>query len=833
MVKESQMKNSVALWICIGCLVTGLTGCTNDLQKGVCGVGESGTICDGSRLVVCASGMEVSSTKCDNGCANNMCIGDTQPNLTCPTPGELKCENSAILQCSNGFWNKTADCPNGCDGVLPQCKTAPQTCTNPANHCSADNTKVVKCDNGQETEVSKCECGCDPNVNACKQCPQCNYQGTQCDPAGTGSVLKCEGGISKFVKTCTNGCNEAGTDCAEEQETCTDTENHCNADNTKVVKCQDGNEVEVSKCECGCDSKTNICKLCQACDYEGQKCDPTGTGSVLECKNGTESTVKTCPSGCNDAGTDCAEVKETCTDTKDHCNADNTKVVKCQDGNEVEVSRCECGCDQNACKECPKCDYKNTKCDSTFSNVLECRDGKEITVKTCTDEQICSDGKCVGIEAPEVCDTKGRKCLGRTVINCSAANAQPDIIEDCIETCTNGKCDDVACPEKPQPACFDARTILECDNGTHKMKKTSCGEGESCVSGECFKSDQQSSCAFETQCSADGSAIKSCKEGKVTYENCPVKKYCDASSGSPKCVSAMISEDLGLCDEEHFVSACDGEKTAYTCESGSLKVTNCNKNQTCISGICRTTTNKKIGDSCAKDNFDDTCIDNTPVTCDSKTKHIVVIENEKNCTEENAVCGSVESGGVQLFSCYEPCQEKGAILARCIPDGDKNYQTKLECVDLGNGKLGLDHINANYDQCDKECKEGKCVDYTEGIENVGKECEADKFKAYCKDSSRGVTCEENDEEKTVITVELCDTNELCAAYKKFEGSDDAYDTAGCLKQCKSGDPDRYECAGNVIFASTQFTCKKIADSYLYVPVDNKFCEQCGDDGKCK
>ena len=119
-------------------------------------------------------------------------------------------------------------------------------------------------------------------------------------------------------------------------------------------------------------------------------------------------------------------------------------------------------------------------------------------------------------------------------------------------------------------------------------------------------------------------------------------------------------------------------------------------------------------------------------------------------------------------------------------------------------------IQGTFNQCDMTCSDGKCTDYTDGIKDVGKECDKDTFEGYCHKSDIAVSCDFDpnaDEVVDLVTVEKCDIDEVC----HVDGND-----ADCVKTCKLNDPPRYECGAlfsNAI--SIKYTCQTVGDANIY------------------
>lgn len=547
----------------------------------------------------------------------------------------------------------------------------------------------------------------------------------------------------------------ACSDDGDDDVSCSYTVPKCNADGTALLTCENGKET-VKACTCS----NNACQITPApdtpeCDYTGSKCSDDGT-ALLTCENGKE-TVKACTCS-NNACESSQNPSLECHYSGSRCNADGTALLTCNDGKETAES---CLCIENAClDESEFCLYEGTRCDSDNKNVVYC------------DED--------GVQRHK---------------------------ETCYESCENGRCKDVACPTPDTKTCLDPKTTFVCENDI--MVAKTCPEGLGCADGECLDQNADLSCTFDSHCSDDLSTALRCVDGKLDSIVCKNGESCVMNGKTPECQKTETCENFrNYCVEEN------GAQYAMRCDDNAAKDSKPYKktcNAVCRNGVC--TSNLTIGADCNPDGQwpGDTCIDNVIAQCNKKTKKVEV---QKACGDDE-ICGQVADGDLNTPSCYEPCTKLGARVSRCISTSDNAYVAEYECIQvdaaLGDGRLGWEMVQGTYNQCDMTCSEGKCTDYTDGIENVGKTCDKTEFKGYCHKSDIAVSCDfdpNTDEMIDLVTVEKCDIDEFCQVIDN---------DADCVKTCKLSDPPRYECGIMMQKKpiSRKFTCQSVGDVNIY------------------
>ena len=557
---------------------------------------------------------------------------------------------------------------------------------------------------------------------------------------------------------------------------------------------------------CGDDSGSDNDK--PACNYAGSKCNADGT-ALLTCKDGVESS-QTCTcenNACKTAACDYEGSK---------CNENGTALLTCKDG--VESSQA-CDCENNACKTAA-CDYEGSKCNENGTALLTCKDGVESS-QACN----CENNACV--EEGDDCTYSGTQCdeTGTRVMQCVKGSEEE--VETCIEGCTEGKCIKVFCPSLDAKSCFDGKTALVCQNG--EMVKSACEAGLVCADGECVNSISEVTCDFEKRCDEEKSGIQDCVDGSATYKACGTGSSCVSDASGVRCVETTTCENF-----RNYCTTRDGVNYAVMCTETSEKPFEKMCAASCVNGEC--TSNLTVGGACNPDSdvwaMKTRCSGNQIVEC--KNKVVTIVED---CPANGDICGQVTEDALTTAMCYTPCTTKGQVINECLSGGGFVYTIQRQCssVDagLGDGRLGYVDIQGSFNQCDIACKDGLCVDYTEDIEDIGKTCDPKTYVEYCKDIERAVKCM-TDGDESLISAIKCDYDEICMVTK-----DDTQVISNCVKPCKNGSPDLYQCTdlmGNAM--SVKSVCTKGQDgNYGYIS-DYNTMQKCSkgcdtESGKCK
>lgn len=588
-------------------------------------------------------------------------------------------------------------------------------------------TGVAACSDGDSEEKGGVEAGC-------------SYTAPKCNDAGTALL------------TCVNGKEES-----------------------KACRCQDG------KCESTPQAK---------CDFTGSRCRADGTG-LETCTNGALSfEACSCQDGkCETDPKPDTPIEDKCTFTEPKCSDDGGAKLTCV-GGKLETKECVCKdgkCEDEVIAECQASDAATCIENGTMRQYCD-----PATLLLLTESCECYEGECVD----EACSYSGNRCAsdGKTVKTCK--NKAEETVEVCVGACADGACLDKACPSETAKSCFDMKTALVCKDG--KMVKESCSGDLICADGVCSSSSSEEKCTLTApKCDDTNSGILSCDGDKSAFELCEFGSYCAADeSGNVQCVKAETCENFSpYCFEE------DGKTYAMQCgEDPAGKPYRKECGASCNNGVCEV--NREVGADCnpSAEHWAGTmCSGNRIIECNIKTKKVTLVSD---CAADGDICGIEydESTDLKTPRCMESCSTLEQVVNVCVPygmfGGDKPQYSAIQqkCVYVDNGigdkRMAYVDISSYEDgKCDIDCKEGKCIDYTAGIEDVGKECVEASFTERC-DSGRAIKCEDG-----VVTVVQCDYDEVCY----FNANDDAAKTdfVTCAEVCKKGDAPRYSCMLNL------------------------------------
>lgn len=515
--------------------------------------------------------------------------------------------------CTDDFCDttqKNADIKTGC------VHTAKDTgACNDGNACT-DGDKCLggKC-SGKTTEACKCliddDCLPFEDGDLCNGKLKCAGKLCVADPA---SAVVCSGTLTDcqaFVCDPKNGqCKKAA---AADGKICDDG-NPC----TKSSECDTGQcKGGVSVCACNIDSD------CAVFD-DNNACDGVLFCDVGKCKVKPGSS-KTCPA------------KGGCVD-----NVCNAKTAKCEEKIKVEGASCEdgnpctvgeacvnniCGGGtQNTCDDNNPCtsDFCATDCTHVPKSNLACEDGN-----LCTTGENCQAGVCLGGKAID-CDDKSvctdDSCDSKTGCVHDKLKSKCDDGNSCTvnEACSNGSCvggTPAACDDK------NPCTIDSCDEKLGCQHKTAggfCDTGDQCTSpgacqlGLCVPAKNKCvDCVVNNDCLAqdDGNmcnGVPVCKDGQC-IDNPASAVVCD-KAGDTDCVLTFCNPVNGLCQKASAPKGapCDDKNPCTVkdvCQSGICKsgtpaaaggANNC-PGDVCGDGFCNKVNDKETYKNCPAD----------------------------------------------------------------------------------------------------------------------------------------------------------------------------------------------------------------------------------------
>ncbi len=711
--------------------------------------------------------------------------------------------------------------------------------------CALSTTAVLGCSDDKD------DADCDPKTYK----PICTTQMMQqyCDADGKFVTSKCDNGCDNATGQCTV---VGENNCAAGKFTWTCSEDHKQSNGCSM------NKPYTENCVNGCSDATGRC-ICDAskCAYG---CKDDGS-----CKDAPACDTTKCPDGCNADGS-CVE---------DICayRCDKERFIGCLHATDQaeRILTCSshetCSVEAQGCvsKQAYECTDGDTKCASYDDDATLLIEDEELLM-------ICENGHWVRTirslcEITQSCDADSGLCVeddytckpgcfnSVTLITCNEDGEE--VKTTCGNRCDPNKnacADDTCDPATFKTTCQTVTSQMVCDtNG--KLKGVDCPDDKPmCVLGECrAASAQQTTCTTGVTCSDDGRSIITCKDNEITTKECDADRACKESSDAsvePTCEKAVWeSEGIKYCDPELFASFCDKDGRPNNCvevSQGDYEIddTACKTNEKCtmVGGEAKCSNewylNANIGDKCTdarKGTY--FCKDDVPMWCNDKGYIHAVEDDTRTCASQGMFCAVYKDEGKDYAGCFEPCNKAGKITT-CIRYDAETAATIDASCELVDGKLALvleNYSNLNY--CDFGCAEGKCIDYTADIENVGEACDPNEFKAYCTENGplRAVSCDPVDvvvgEEASetdptyTINVELCYADEICRK--------DGY-KASCQQTCTEGEI-KYSCEyflNNYI--SYPSTCTRLEDGtlgYVEDKLDFDVCDNGCDDTntKCK
>ena len=482
---------------------------------------------------------------------------------------------------------------------------------------------AAKCVVNPDTVVS-----CEPVANPCQE--------NQCKPAT---------GLCELVELA------AGTPCDDEDE-CTENDVCFGGECQSVeVDCDDDNP-------CTADS----CGGAVGCVYAILNGEPCEDGSL--CTEGDVCEDDECVPGENTC--DCT-VDEDCAEKNDDnlcngvvvCNADH----KCELDSESVVK-----CDDSLDSLCEKntCTPETGECQMTKAvDGTECDDGL-----VCTLFDICTDGKCAG-EKNDCNDNN--PCTDDVCVEseggCVHYNNDFDCSDDssCTtdDVCSSGKCvgtpvkcdDDNPCTKNlcaPLDGCYFEATDGACDDEDACTKDDQCIDG-GCV-GQAVVCDDTNPCTDDV-CEPDiGCTAYDNKEPCEDGDACTMGDVCALGECTPGPDAICDDEDPCTKDSCNPAQGCQHEPdSGATCDDGNP----CTLEDICVSGVCA----GPVANGCDDDN---TC---TADSCSEVDGCLNAPQSGSQCDDgdactKNDVCAAGTCAG-SAFSCddEDPCTDD-----LCNPD---------------------------------------------------------------------------------------------------------------------------------------------------------------------
>lgn len=484
-----------------------------------------------------------------------------------------------------------------------------------------------------------------------------------------------------------------------------------------ALDCNDGDVCTFDNChaELGCENPPNTapCDDGSACT-KGDVCADGNCvpGAEIACDDGNGCTDDSCDpvEGCVfTPNSDACDDGNECT-TGDHCAGGacvGEEIIVCNDHNVCTDDICdlETGCkhvansalcdDLNACTDGDSCE--NSAC--TSGPPLDCDDGNVCTDDSCDEESgcinanneidcddgnlctlgdICSQGKCEGLE-PEDCDD-GNPC---TLDTCKPK-------EGCTYSFSSAPCNDAdACTLGDfcsEGACVGSQDLI-------------CNDGNDCTDDSC---DTDAGCQFVPN-------VEPCEDGN----QCTISDVC--TDGWCKGTGAKDCDDLNVCTTNYCnpEQGCVTVANALPCDDGD----SCTVGDICGNAICNPGTGTLKCDDldpCTTDscNSDDGCHFDAVTPCCGNG----VLEDDEFCDDGNndpgdgcsADCKSDEDCGNGILDAdFEECD--GSLFPYECFKGAFNCtdECKMETATCTSW-CGDGQLDPSYEACDGQLYPTAC-----------------------------------------------------------------------------------------------------------------------------
>ena len=670
----------------------GEDGCDNPaVEAGSCDDDDPCTVADHCEAGVCVA----DSVECDddNPCTDNICTAtggcDYPPNaqpcddLDPCTLGDECIEGECVgiqmpCNCQSDADCETLEDGDLCNGLLV-CNTGELP-----YKCSVDPDTIVVCPEPEGVDAYCLQPACEPATGDCSLVPQ--HEGYLCE----------NGDACTLNDKCVEGICAAGTSVV-----CNDG-NPCTDDS-----CDPANGCVHSPNEIPCND-SNPCTTIDLCS--GGEC--VG-GQELDCDDNNPCTDDSCDP---DAGCVHTANQETCDDA-DEC----TTLDHCSGGNCIPGGSLNCDdqepCTTDFCLPVEGCQQEPAP--------GPCDDGD-----SCTLNDICKGGTCVGGPAPDCNDDNpctADSCNGSGLcVHVPANDEQCDDANACTvgDHCDGGACvhgglqdcsDDDVCTDNfcdPIIGCVVKLNQAPCDDNDPCTTSDTCALG-SCVGGPEVICNDGNDCTDDS-CTADSGCLfvpntLQCDDGNACTTD-------DACSGG-WCKGGQMADcnDGNLCTDDacDIVDGCVNLPNTNPCNDDNF----CTVGDTCASGDCLPGADVPCddGDFCNGDegcNPDTGCVAGTPPvlddqidctidSCDSQLQEIVHAPNNDLCPLpglcETSVCDPAQ--GCVLETTADCCGNLAVEEGEECDDG--NMDDSDACVGCLHAVCGDGVLYVGEEDCEE------------------------------------------------------------------------------------------------------------------------------------
>ena len=413
----------------------GNAGAVCRASAGVCDVQET---CTGASTVCPPDGFASSSTECRGS------NGDCDPAENCPGTGPT-CPVDAKEPAGTACTSDGNPCSlDECDGTNDACQhpagnagaicrasagvcDVAETCTGASTVCPADafqssstvcRPSAGECDPAEQCPGSGPNCPADAKTASGTSCTsdgnpcsldQCDGTNDACQhPAGNaGATCRPPAGVCDVTETCTGASTTCPADAFQSSSTvCRPASDACDVSESCTGSTAPCPPDAVAPSGTVCRPTAGVCDVQETCNGTGTACPPDAflpastvcrsSAGICDVAENCTGSAAACPGNafvaagtvCR-AASDVCDVSESCTGSGAACPADA-----------VEPAGTECRNSAGVCDPAESCDGSTKACppDALLPDGTACTDGS-----TCTANDICVAGLCVGDVSPDSC----------------------------------------------------------------------------------------------------------------------------------------------------------------------------------------------------------------------------------------------------------------------------------------------------------------------------------------------------------------------------------------------------------------------------------------------
>ncbi len=442
------------------------------------------------------------------------------------------------------------------------------------------------------------------------------------------------------------------------------------------------------------------------------------------------------------------------------CDTDAHKCVTCVTGED-----CHSGvCVDNSCRECDSthpCKDPTAVCGTSgeLANVcILCTSNDE-----CSDQRVCSGGKCVECGEDNDCKSSDKPACDTAKHVCVACNSATES--------TN-------CTDEAKPVCDDAsHTCVVCIRSSAEEQVNEACQNLDESKVYCLENATDASKNACVQCISD-SAADQC----ITNENTPICNLAPELGATNTCVGCTDSAqcqtkegaadvcdvDTGRCVECLSVDECsDGmlfceENKCGNCHENSDCPSNMCKDNICIDCISDSDCTDPASPACGTEGVNaNKCVACNPETqaenCTSQTKPVCATDTNAELANTCVECNADSNPFAQVEDCATNTSSDGIAQPYCVSGNSPKAHTCVECIPDDSPLNGIDSL------CHDSVKDGVATQVCAGekadvfYQNTCVQCDDNADPAQCNGADTAPICITDISSPNVYTCAPCDT----------------------------------------------------------------------------